>query len=196
MIATLALSVPLAALAQGKPPESVRMTWFGITNWHYQIGDLGIMLDGAVSFKSRRPRPHREAGYRPQDGRPRSRRSAQDRHHRHHPARPPPRRPLARQPLLGEEDQCTLFRGQGRLRGGRCRRRTSRPLHVRRRWRDRQAQPICHHARRPLEPLGDLQLQTDAEPGVSHIRLPVHGRRPEEAAHLLRLQQRRRRRDQ
>lgn len=33
-------------------PRNVRMTWFGITNWHYQIGNLGIMLDGAVSFRS------------------------------------------------------------------------------------------------------------------------------------------------
>jgi hypothetical protein len=40
-----------SAIAQ-TPPRQVRMTWFGITNWHYQIGDLGIMLDGAVSFRS------------------------------------------------------------------------------------------------------------------------------------------------
>jgi len=30
--------------------NGVKMTWFGITNWHYQVGDLGILLDGAVSF--------------------------------------------------------------------------------------------------------------------------------------------------
>src|SRR5215468_1656693 len=42
----------VAASAQSAAPRSVRMTWFGITNWHYQIGDLGIMLDGAVSFRS------------------------------------------------------------------------------------------------------------------------------------------------
>ncbi|HEX7988161.1 MAG TPA: hypothetical protein VF616_31940 [Duganella sp.] len=38
-------------------PESVRMTWFGITNWHYQIGDLGVMLDGEVSFPASTPNP-------------------------------------------------------------------------------------------------------------------------------------------
>lgn len=27
-------------------PKSMRMTWFGITNWHYQIGNVGILLDG------------------------------------------------------------------------------------------------------------------------------------------------------
>lgn len=44
----------VGASAQPAPqaPTGVRMTWFGITNWHYQIGDLGIMLDGAVSFRS------------------------------------------------------------------------------------------------------------------------------------------------
>jgi len=31
-----------------KAPENVLMTWFGITNWHYQIGDKGVMLDGEV----------------------------------------------------------------------------------------------------------------------------------------------------
>ena len=30
---------PLAAA-----PEKVQMTWFGITNWHYQIGDKGVHL--------------------------------------------------------------------------------------------------------------------------------------------------------
>ena len=29
-----------------KAPTAINMTWFGITNWHYQIGDVGIMLDG------------------------------------------------------------------------------------------------------------------------------------------------------
>ncbi|MEF7614174.1 hypothetical protein V4F39_09670 [Aquincola sp. MAHUQ-54] len=38
-------------------PENVRMTWFGITNWHYQVGDLGIMLDGAVGYPARNPNP-------------------------------------------------------------------------------------------------------------------------------------------
>jgi hypothetical protein len=43
---------PLAAA-----PDNVRMTWFGITNWHYQIGDLGVMLDGEVSFPANAPVP-------------------------------------------------------------------------------------------------------------------------------------------
>ncbi len=43
--------------ASASAPTSVRMTWFGITNWHYQIGDLGIMLDGAVGYPSSRPNP-------------------------------------------------------------------------------------------------------------------------------------------
>ena len=30
-------------------PKEVRMTWFGISNFHYQIGELGILLDGAVT---------------------------------------------------------------------------------------------------------------------------------------------------
>ena len=38
-------------------PSSVRMTWFGITNWHYQVGDLGILLDGAVGYPARDPNP-------------------------------------------------------------------------------------------------------------------------------------------
>jgi hypothetical protein len=29
-----------------RPPKSMEMTWFGITNWHYQIGSVGILLDG------------------------------------------------------------------------------------------------------------------------------------------------------
>ncbi|GAA2219790.1 MBL fold metallo-hydrolase [Micromonospora olivasterospora] len=33
------------------------MTWFGISNWHYQIGELGILLDGAVGFPAREPNP-------------------------------------------------------------------------------------------------------------------------------------------
>ena len=27
-------------------PSAIKMVWFGITNWHYQIGDVGILLDG------------------------------------------------------------------------------------------------------------------------------------------------------
>ena len=37
-------------------PESVRMTWFGITNWHYQIGDKGVLLDGEVVNSGSTPR--------------------------------------------------------------------------------------------------------------------------------------------
>lgn len=38
-------------------PQGVRMTWFGITNWHYQIGNLGILLDGAVGYPASNPNP-------------------------------------------------------------------------------------------------------------------------------------------
>jgi L-ascorbate metabolism protein UlaG (beta-lactamase superfamily) len=30
-------------------PTNVRMTWFGIANWTFQIGDLNIMMDGYMS---------------------------------------------------------------------------------------------------------------------------------------------------
>ena len=45
--ATLAAAV-LAACGGGgsDAPPNMRMTWFGITNWHYQLGDAGILLDG------------------------------------------------------------------------------------------------------------------------------------------------------
>lgn len=40
-------------------PENVRMTWFGITNWHYQIGDKGLLLDGeTISDFSANPTPN------------------------------------------------------------------------------------------------------------------------------------------
>jgi len=48
----LTVVVGSTASAQSSAPRDIRMTWFGITNWHYQIGNLGIMLDGAVSFRS------------------------------------------------------------------------------------------------------------------------------------------------
>ena len=35
-----------ATSAADKKVDSVRMTWYGITNWHYQIGDVGVILDG------------------------------------------------------------------------------------------------------------------------------------------------------
>ncbi len=41
------------------PPKDVRMTWFGITNWHYQIGEVGILLDGeTISDFSPNPQPN------------------------------------------------------------------------------------------------------------------------------------------
>lgn len=38
-------------------PTSMRMTWFGITNWHYQVGDVGIMLDGETMNRGSTPDP-------------------------------------------------------------------------------------------------------------------------------------------
>lgn len=38
-------------------PKNVRMTWFGVTNWHYQVGELGILLDGAVGYPARDANP-------------------------------------------------------------------------------------------------------------------------------------------
>ncbi len=38
-------------------PQSMRMTWFGITNWHYQVGDVGIMLDGETMNRGSTPNP-------------------------------------------------------------------------------------------------------------------------------------------
>lgn len=59
-IAALAVSATLAlglvACGSGSSdqnagaPEKVKMTWFGITNWHYQVGDLGILQDAAAAF--------------------------------------------------------------------------------------------------------------------------------------------------
>jgi hypothetical protein len=39
---------PPAADPLKDAPANVRMTWFGITNWHYQIGEKGVLLDGEV----------------------------------------------------------------------------------------------------------------------------------------------------
>ena len=39
---------PTAPNPLANAPDNVLMTWFGITNWHYQIGDKGVMLDGEV----------------------------------------------------------------------------------------------------------------------------------------------------
>jgi hypothetical protein len=51
LLAALALgsciAAPGAVAAKPEsPPEEVRMTWYGITNWHYQIGNVGVILDG------------------------------------------------------------------------------------------------------------------------------------------------------
>ena len=42
------IAVPHVATAQDAT-DGVRMTWFGITNWYYEIGDTGVLIDGAVS---------------------------------------------------------------------------------------------------------------------------------------------------
>ncbi|WP_323959709.1 MBL fold metallo-hydrolase [Arthrobacter sp. JZ12] len=60
--AAVAASVAHATAAHATPgrpgmPKEVRMTWFGISNWHYQIGELGIVLDGAVGFPAAEPNP-------------------------------------------------------------------------------------------------------------------------------------------
>lgn len=36
----------MVAIAADKKVDGVKMTWYGITNWHYQIGDVGVILDG------------------------------------------------------------------------------------------------------------------------------------------------------
>lgn len=36
-------------------PTDIRMTWFGITNWHYQIGAVGILLDGETRNQGSTP---------------------------------------------------------------------------------------------------------------------------------------------
>src|SRR6478736_7219456 len=40
-------------------PRDVRMTGFGITNWHYQAGQVGILLDGeTISDFTADPKPN------------------------------------------------------------------------------------------------------------------------------------------
>lgn len=40
-------------------PNDIRMTWFGITNWHYQIDNVGILVDGeTISDFSAAPKPN------------------------------------------------------------------------------------------------------------------------------------------
>jgi len=41
--------------ADSGKPKSMVMTWFGITNWHYQIGKVGILLDGETKNQGSRP---------------------------------------------------------------------------------------------------------------------------------------------
>lgn len=62
MLGAAALAVVSVAACGGDDdgatlPQEVRMTWFGITNWHYQVGELGILLDGAVGYPAREPNP-------------------------------------------------------------------------------------------------------------------------------------------
>lgn len=38
-------------------PREVRTTWFGISNFHYQAGDFGFILDGEVVNSGRAPTP-------------------------------------------------------------------------------------------------------------------------------------------
>ena len=40
-----------------KAPVSVRTTWFGISNWHYQAGEVGFVLDGEVVNSGSAPSP-------------------------------------------------------------------------------------------------------------------------------------------
>lgn len=54
---------PVAPLVQepvdplAKAPSELRTTWFGISNWHYQAGELGFILDGEVVNSGRTPNP-------------------------------------------------------------------------------------------------------------------------------------------
>jgi Beta-lactamase superfamily domain len=51
--AMISLAGAQTAPAPSEPaaPKDVRMTWFGISNYHYQIGDVGVLIDGAVSLR-------------------------------------------------------------------------------------------------------------------------------------------------
>jgi hypothetical protein len=46
LLATLPMQLTAAPDNDKLGPQEVRMTWYGITNWHYQIGDVGVLLDG------------------------------------------------------------------------------------------------------------------------------------------------------
>lgn len=66
LVATAGIGVCAASLvacggggSDSNAVDNVRMTWFGITNWHYQIGKVGILLDGETisDFSSASPLP-------------------------------------------------------------------------------------------------------------------------------------------
>lgn len=38
-------------------PQSMKITWFGISNYHYQLGNLGILLDGETRAQGSAPDP-------------------------------------------------------------------------------------------------------------------------------------------
>src|SRR2546427_9352147 len=42
-------------------PTEIRTTWFGISNFHYQIGSTGIILDGEVVNTGSAPSPDRKS---------------------------------------------------------------------------------------------------------------------------------------
>jgi hypothetical protein len=53
-----AVALSLGACGGGdsdNAPANIRMTWFGITNWHYQIGSAGLLLDGETKSSSSTP---------------------------------------------------------------------------------------------------------------------------------------------
>lgn len=50
-------SDPVAPDPFANAPTSIRTTWFGISNWHYQIGESGVILDGEVVNSGRTPNP-------------------------------------------------------------------------------------------------------------------------------------------
>lgn len=47
--------LPFSGPAQAESLDSVKMTWFGITNWYYEFGDVGVLVDGAVSDFTKEP---------------------------------------------------------------------------------------------------------------------------------------------
>lgn len=57
--ASLAAAITACGGSGPDYPQDMRMTWFGITNWHYQVGDVGILLDGeTISDFSASPKPN------------------------------------------------------------------------------------------------------------------------------------------